>query len=336
MTLKRGVTLCCDRGGVKGGPAGVTDNAEVGDEFVEEDHLKTPLPIIDGVSPSSKWLPAGPWKTILDFLKDRFAEVDAETWLSRMDRGQVVDETGSRLDAGSPYRVGACVFYYREVESEKTIPFDEYVLYEDENILAVDKPHFLPVIPSGRFLRETLLVRLRKQGKPQALAPIHRLDRETAGVMLFSVNAKTRGHYASLFRNRRIKKLYEALAPTLPELRFPLTRRSRIVPGQPFFRMTEVEGEPNTETCIDVLEHLDRLTLYQLLPTTGRKHQLRLHLSGLGIPIVNDRLYPEPTCAADTDSDDDFSNPLKLLARSISFSDPLTGRECYFESVRKL
>jgi tRNA pseudouridine32 synthase/23S rRNA pseudouridine746 synthase len=253
-----------------------------------------------------------------------------------MDRGPVVDETGRRLDAGSAYRVGACVFYYREIESEKPIPFDECVLYEDEHILVVDKPHFLPVIPSGRFLHETLLVRLRKQGKPEALVPIHRLDRETAGVMLFSLNAKTRGHYASLFQHRRVKKLYEALAPTLPQLRFPVTRRSRIVPGKPFFRMMEVEGEPNAETSIDVLEHTEGLTLYQLLPITGRKHQLRLHLSALGIPIVNDALYPELTGTAESVSEDCFSNPLKLLARSISFPDPLTGEERYFESFRKL
>lgn len=294
--------------------------------------MKTPLPIVEGVGPSCRWLPAGPWKTVLDFLKEQYPDVEIAVWLSRMAKGQVVDETGLRLHSGSPYRAGACVFYYRELESEKRIPFVERVLHRDEHILVVDKPHFLPVIPSGRFLHETLLVRLRKTWKLEQLAPIHRLDRETAGVVLFSLNPATRGAYASLFHRREVKKMYEALARTIPGLGFPLTRRSRMVAGEPFFRMKEIEGEPNSETRIEILKRMNGVTLYRLSPFTGRKHQLRLHLSALGIPIVNDRLYPEMSFV----EDDDYSKPLKLLARSISFRDPLTGRERYFESVGKL
>lgn len=302
--------------------------------------MNAPLPIIDGVSPSSKRLPAGPWETILDFLKERFPDVDTTTWLSRMAKGELVDETGLRLNSGSAYRVGACIFYYRELESEKRIPFDERVLYQDEHILVVDKPHFLPVIPAGRFLHETLLVRLKKKWKLEQLVPVHRLDRETAGVVLFSVNAATRGHYASLFQNRKVRKVYEALAPALPDISFPVTRRSRIVPGEPFFRMKEIEGGPNSETHIDVGEKAEAsmggAMLYRLTPVTGRKHQLRVHLSALGIPIMNDRLYPEMSLAQRVDSEDPFSSPLKLLAKSISFEDPLTGREHSFESSRTL
>jgi tRNA pseudouridine32 synthase/23S rRNA pseudouridine746 synthase len=249
-----------------------------------------------------------------------------------MARGQVVDETGLRLNPESPYRVGACVFYYRELESEKSIPFAEDILFQDEHLLVVDKPHFLPVVPSGRFLHETLLVRLRKKWGMEMLVPIHRIDREAAGVVLFSLNPATRGHYALLFQDRKVKKVYEGLAGTLPGLSFPMIRRSRIVPGEPFFRMKEVEGEPNSETYIEVLRKMNDATLYQLRPETGRKHQIRLHLSGLGIPIVNDRLYPLMSSV----EDDDFSSPLKLLAKSVSFQDPLTGRECYFESGIKL
>jgi tRNA pseudouridine32 synthase/23S rRNA pseudouridine746 synthase len=196
-----------------------------------------------------------------------------------------------------------------------------------------DKPHFLPVVPAGRFLHETLLVRLKRKTGLERLVPVHRLDRETAGVVLFSLNPASRGAYVSLFRERKVRKVYEALARTLPGLGLPLTRRSRLVTGEPFFRMREVEGEPNSETHIDVLRRLNGVSLYQLSPVTGRKHQLRVHLSALGIPIVNDRLYPEVSSAA---GDDDFSNPLKLLARSVSFLDPLTGRERHFESGRKL
>lgn len=288
--------------------------------------------MIEGVSPSCQWLPVGAWETVLDFLAERYPGVGAAAWRSRMRKGEVVDERGRRLDEGSPYRAGACIFYYREIEAERRIPFDESVLYRDENILVADKPHFLPVAPSGRFLHETLLVRLRKQGQPEHLAPVHRIDRETAGVVMFSLNAATRGVYASLFQERKVEKVYEAIGRTLPSLNLPLTRRSRIVRGEPFFRMKEVDGEPNSETHIDVVEMRDGVTRYRLSPVTGRKHQLRLHLSALGVPIFNDRLYPVVSPV----EDDDFSRPLKLLAKSVAFRDPVTGRELYFESGRKL
>jgi tRNA pseudouridine32 synthase/23S rRNA pseudouridine746 synthase len=290
--------------------------------------LSAPLPFVEGVGPSCQWLPAGPWKTVIDFFKDQYPHVDAATWHGRMAKGQVMDENGRRVDSKTAFRAGACIFYYRELENEITIPFMEQVLYQDEHILVADKPHFLPVIPSGKFLRETLLVRLRKQTATEDLVPIHRLDRETAGVVLFSLNPKTRGHYTSLFRNHQVRKVYEALAPTLKESSFTTTRRSRIVRGEPFFRMKEVPGEANSETHIRSCKNLGRLTLYQLLPRTGKKHQLRLHLAALGIPIINDKIYP----AVSLSDDDDFSRPLKLLAKSISFQDPLTGRQHYFES----
>ncbi len=253
-----------------------------------------------------------------------------------MARGEVVDEAGVRLDEKSPYRVGACVYYYREIDAEPSIPFAETILYEDENILVADKPHFLPVMPAGRFLRETLLVRLRQQGKSANLAPVHRLDRETAGVVLFSLNSETRGEYTALFRERRVSKVYEALAGSSPELKLPHTRRSRIVRGEPFFRMQEVAGTPNSETNIDLVRECDSASLYQLKPVTGQKHQLRLHLSALGIPIVNDRLYPRLTVPRELNSADDFSQPLKLLAKSLSFQDPLSGRDLRFESRQTL
>jgi tRNA pseudouridine32 synthase/23S rRNA pseudouridine746 synthase len=293
----------------------------------------SPLPVVEGVGPSCRWLPVGAWKTVLDFLTERYPCVEAASWLSRMRKGQVVDETGLRLSPSSPYRAGACVFYYRELESEERIPFDARVLHQDEHILVADKPHFLPVVPAGRFLRETLLVRLKERGGLKHLVPVHRIDRETAGLVMFSLNPETRGAYASLFERREVKKVYEALAPAAPHgLALPLVRRSLIVKGEPFFRMKEVEGEPNSETHIEVLKALDDVTRYRLRPVTGRKHQLRVHLSALGVPVINDRLYPEVSPV----EHDDFSRPLKLLAQSIYFRDPLTGRERYFESVSEL
>jgi len=258
--------------------------------------------------------------------------VTSASWISRMKKGQVVDEKGIPIGPDTPCRRGGFVFYYREPQEETLIPFKEDILYRDDHILVADKPHFLPVVPSGEFLHETLLVRLKKMLALESLVPLHRIDRETAGLVIFSVNPGTRGDYASLFQKRKVEKVYEALAPTLPGRSFPVSYRSCMAEGKPFFRMREVEGIPNSETWIDVLRETGEITLYRLIPRTGRKHQLRVHLAALGIPIINDRIYPNVQPAAY----DDFSFPLKLLARSISFPDPLTGRDRCFESRRTL
>ena len=293
----------------------------------------------DGVHPSSQWLPAGNWKTVLEFLIDHYPGVPGETWTSRMAKGEVVDETGQQLHPESGYRAGACIFYYRELENETPIPFSESIVYQDEHLLVADKPHFLPVVPAGRFLRETLLVRLRSQGQPDSLAPVHRLDRETAGLVLFSRNSETRGNYTALFRERKVKKVYEALARTPRKsqgLDYPLTRKSRIVPGEPFFRMQEVSGRANAESVIELTCIEGEVARFRLRPLTGKKHQLRVHMAALGFPIVNDRLYPDNAFVPHSDRADDFAKPLKLLARSVTFTDPVTGEERFFESERGL
>ncbi|HVF43975.1 MAG TPA: pseudouridine synthase [Pyrinomonadaceae bacterium] len=291
-----------------------------------------PLPQVEGVGPSRRRLPAGGWETVLDFLSEQYARVGRDAWRGRCERGLVLDEAGRRIDAETPYRAGACVYYYREPETERAIPFDERVLHADEHILVADKPHFLPVVPAGRYLRETLLVRLRRKTGLESLAPLHRIDRETAGLVVFSVNPSTRGAYASLFRERAVGKVYEALAAATRSPAFPVVRRSRVVAGEPFFRMREAEGEPNSETRVEVLEEGRAASLYRLRPVTGRKHQLRVHMNALGVPIFNDRLYPEVL----PEAPEDFDAPLRLLAKSLSFRDPVTGRELHFESARRL
>lgn len=293
--------------------------------------MSFPLPVRDGVAPSFIWLPAGSWLSVLDFLVQRFPHVSAEIWQERMARGEVVDKQGRRLQADTPYQQGQCVFYYRELESEVPIPFEESILYQDAHLLVVDKPHFLPVTPSGRFLHETLLVRLKRKTGQEMLTPVHRLDRETAGVILFSLQAQTRDLYQSLFRDRTVIKVYEALAPHLSNVEFPFTYRSRVLRAKDFFRSEEAPGVPNAETDIAVLERRGDLSLYELRPTTGKKHQLRLHLAALGSPIINDALYPKPLPVSD-----DFSRPLQLLARSLTFTDPISGEHRCFTSRRKL
>src|SRR4051812_19351383 len=206
---------------------------------------KSPLPTLDGVAPSRQTLPAaGGWETVLDFLSERHPLVGAQMWAARMREGCVVDEAGRRVTPESPYRAGACVYYYREPDEETHVPFEESILHLDEHLLVADKPHFLAVAPAGRFLRETLLVRLKKQTGLDTLVPVHRLDRETAGLVVFSVNPASRGAYASLFQRREVSKVYEALSRARPALDFPVTRRSRVVAGEPFFRMKETVGEP--------------------------------------------------------------------------------------------
>lgn len=291
-----------------------------------------PLPLRDGVAPSYLWITEDRPGGMLAFLEERFGAVGGPSWAERLARGDVVDARGDRLDAASHVRQGMRIWYYRELDAETPIPFEERVLFRDAHLLVVDKPHFLPMIPTGRFLRETLLVRLKRKLELPHLTPIHRLDRETAGVVIFSHNPDTRGTYQSMFQKRSIRKVYEALAPLLAGREFPFTYRSRMVDGDKFFVMKEEEGEPNSETFVELLEQRGALARYRLHPHTGRKHQLRLHLAALGAPILNDAFYP----VALPCKGDDFSAPLQLLARAIAFEDPLTGETRSFSSARTL
>lgn len=249
-----------------------------------------------------------------------------------MQRGELVDEQRVAITPDRPYRSGGRLYYYRSIDDEARLPFDEVVLFQDELLVAADKPHFLPVTPGGKYLQETLLVRLKRRLGIDTLAPLHRLDRETAGVVVFAVQPDTRGAYQALFAQRQVTKHYEAIAPWRPELMFPLTHRSRLVQDDHFLRMREVPGQPNAETLIEVLGVQDDFAHYRLTPLTGRTHQLRVHCAALGMPIVGDRIYPT-LLPADTD---DHDRPLQLLARSMAFVDPISGTARRFDSTREL
>ena len=273
-------------------------------------------------------LPPGEWATVLDGLCARFPQIPRDTWLDRFARGRVQDAGGGVLDADTPYRVGMEVRYFREVIDEPRIPFEARIVFADAHLVVADKPHFLPVTPGGEYVEQTLLRRLiRTLGNPH-LVPLHRIDRHTAGLVLFSANPDTRSAYQSLFPTRKIEKRYEAIARALPELELPRVHKSRLVEGEPFFRMKEGAGASNTETLVDVCEKNGELWRYALYPVTGKKHQLRVHMAALGAGICNDPFYPEVI----RDAVDDYANPLKLLAQSLRFVDPVTGQERCFES----
>ncbi|BAV34905.1 pseudouridine synthase [Sulfuricaulis limicola] len=285
--------------------------------------------------PSVVTLPAAPvpYPSIVEFLCRTFPGISYDQWAQRLRAGKLLDDRGRPITADTPYLPSKRIFYFREVENEPVIPFAEQILFQDGEILVADKPHFLPVIPGGRYVEECLLNRLRARTGIAGLAPLHRLDRETAGLVVFSVNPETRGAYHGLFMRAAVEKIYHALAElNQPPPENHWTVENRIVRGEPRFRMKTVPGTVNARSHIQLVEMKDNRGLFRLQPVTGKTHQLRLHMSGLGFGIINDRVYPD----LQPERDDDFDRPLQLLAREIRFHDPIAGMDREFRSERKL
>lgn len=292
-----------------------------------------------GLNPSVVALPAGPWPTVLAFLCQRFPQTAPALWQARMAQGQVLDAAGHPLPPDAAYLPSSKLWYWREPEVETPIPLEADILFQDDCLVVADKPHFLPTVPSGRYARHTLLARLQHQLGLDSLVPIHRLDRETAGLVAFCIQPRHRNAYQGLFRERQVHKVYEAIAPWREGLAFPQERSSRMTTSAGhFMQMTEVPGEPNAHTRIELVEQHPHLPLarYCLKPTTGQTHQLRVHMMGLGLPIVGDQIYPvlqpEPALGELPDS----SAPLQLLASELAFTDPVTGAARRFSSRRRL
>jgi tRNA pseudouridine32 synthase/23S rRNA pseudouridine746 synthase len=281
-----------------------------------------PLPPRDGLGPARLRVRGGP---LGDELLTRFGPEVAAKAIA----GEVVDQHGVVLDPATVLPAGASVYLYRDLRDEVPVPFDIPVLYQDEDIVVVDKPHFLATMPRGRHVAQTALVRMRRElGLPE-LSPAHRLDRLTAGVLLFTARRELRGAYQTMFARGAVHKTYVARAAANPHVTLPRVVQSRIVKRRGHLQAVEEPGEPNAETLV---ESISPDGVYRLTPRTGRTHQLRVHMASLGMPIYGDPLYPNVIGVPD----DDFSQPLQLLAQRIEFQDPVSGALRRFVSSRRL
>ena len=293
------------------------------------------MPVREGVSASVVAVPAGHWPNLLDFLAHRMPGIPREEWAQRLAQGLVLQESGQSAQADQACQVGQRFFYYRNVADEPRLPMQAAVLFEDDHLLVADKPHFMPVTPAGPYVQQCLLVQLKRLTGHADLVPLHRIDRETAGLVLFGKRLHERDAYHALFRDHHIHKTYHAVAAHRPELALPRVHTSRLAEDPAhFFKMQEIPGEPNSETRITRLGIQGESALYQLEPVTGKRHQLRVHMMAMGMPIVGDQFYP--TVLRGPNASEDFSQPLELLAQSVLFTDPHTGQDRSFESQLRL
>jgi tRNA pseudouridine32 synthase/23S rRNA pseudouridine746 synthase len=317
--------------------------------------MQSPLPVRDGVNATRLRLPdEGPWETAMDYMMHRWGHIDPQGIEDRFDAGEIVGEAGIALDRSTPMQDHTFIWYYRTLPPETRIPVELNILHQDDHLLVVDKPHFLPTTPGGTYIQESALVRLRNQLGLPDLIPMHRLDRMTAGILLLSTNPETRGKYQVLFEKRQVQKEYECVsaaepAPGHPAVDFPVVVRNRMTKSRSYLLAEVVDGEPNAETRIERLRTFDasdapdggapdsapdvdggphRRALYRLEPHSGKTHQLRVHMASLGLGIVNDAFYPELLDKAP----DNYAKPLQLLARGIRFVDPISGSPVEYRS----
>ena len=287
------------------------------------------------ISPSTVSLPEGnDFATIYEFMVFRFPRIAEAVWRERIELRKVHFDDGEPIGFDTPYQAHRRICYYREVPHETKIPFEEEILFEDEDIVVVDKPHFLPVHPAGKYVNETLVTRLRMKTGCEELSSAHRIDRSTAGLVLCVKTRAKRGLYQQLFMDGAVKKIYLA-AGKLPAETDPAHWhvQARMEPRDDFFRMQIVpEGPVNSESYIDLIGSRDGIGLFRLQPVTGKKHQLRVHLCSIGSGILNDPLYPDYLDEAPNDID----RPMQLLAQSLEFTDPVTGEQMKFKSKRSL
>ena len=273
--------------------------------------------------------------SVLDYLILTFPRIKADTWRQRVADGKVQWYDGTVIKAHSPYQAQRRVCYYREVEKEITIPFQESILFQNEHILLAYKPHFLPVTPGGVYINECLQNRLRKTTGLQSLQAVHRLDRATAGLVLFSIKPETRHVYHHLFASRQIDKTYQAIARIKPNdtlLGQQWEIKNRIIKSDPPFLMAVASGEPNSQSFVRCIAQSNDQALFELNPITGKTHQLRLHMQSIGHPIIGDNYYP----SLQEKTADNYQKPLQLLAKKLQFNDPVTRSDRVFTAPNNL
>ncbi|MGK0501053.1 MAG: tRNA pseudouridine32 synthase/23S rRNA pseudouridine746 synthase [Oceanicoccus sp.] len=273
--------------------------------------------------------------TVLDYLIIKFPAIKPLVWQQRMVDGKVHWHDGSLIKPETLFRAQQRVYYYREVEREPIIPFVETVLFHDEHILVAHKPHFQALIPGGVFVNQCLQSRLRLKTGIDSLQVLHRLDRVTAGLVLFSTNPDTRHLYHQLFENRQIQKTYQAIACVSSQQHIVDQHwqvKNRLEPSELKFRMHVVAGEANSHSVIRCLRQHGDKALFELNPITGKTHQLRVHMQSLGWPILNDKYYP----ILEEKSPDNFLKPLQLLAKQLRFVDPVTQQPRNFCNPQNL
>jgi tRNA pseudouridine32 synthase/23S rRNA pseudouridine746 synthase len=292
------------------------------------------IPTRQGVGPSRVTLPVGPWPTVLDFLLERMPDISRDEWLHRFAHDLVLNEAAEPVAATQTYTPHTKLYYYRHIANEPVLPKKVSIMFEDEHLIVADKPHFMPVTPAGRYVQQSLLVQLKHLTGNDDLVPLHRIDRETAGLVMFGKRLQDRDAYHALFRDKEMHKVYEAVAAYNPALELPRAHISRLQPDQLFFKTQEVAGEPNSETRISLLKVEASRALYQLVPISGKRHQLRVHMMALGLPLEGDQFYP--TVLRGPDALEDFNNPLQLLAKTVAFTDPVTGEAREFHSALRL
>lgn len=291
-----------------------------------------------------------PHALLLDALCEAFAHVPRAEWLARMQAGLVTNGAGAPLSPTQVFLPQQSIHYSRSVPNEALIPVQERIVFENDAMVVADKPHFLPVVPSGGYVRETLLWRLQQKLNCPDLVPAHRIDRDTAGLVLFIKQRQHRGAYQNLFRDRLVDKTYLALAPDAPDFPPELQLQSWLQSSPAHFMQMQclpsnAEGSTNATTTIKKIavqagltalnakNALKNTALYQLQPQTGLRHQLRVQMASLGLPILNDGLYPVVTPACESPH---LQPALQLLAWRLGFVDPLSGEALQWQSALQL
>jgi len=276
---------------------------------------------------------AAPWNTLREHLHERLTRVDNVRIDEMFVAGNYVDAAGNPIALDAPFVPDQVIWFHRDLPDEIQVPFDVELLHADERIVVVDKPHFMATIPRGQHILETVLVRVRAELDLPELAPAHRLDRATAGVLMLTTERRWRGSYQNVFRDRLAHKTYLAVAAHRDDLTLPTVVRSHIVKERGVLQAKEFDDRPpNSESLVEMVERRGERALYRITPRTGRTHQIRLHMARLGIPIRSDPFYPVITDAPR----DDFRAPLQLLAESLSFPDPIDGSDRRFDTRRVL